>query len=88
MPTLAPDEPFRLSRIAVPAFGPTVLASLGHGAVLPVLALSARELGASVGVAALTVALLGVGQLAGALPSGVLAARIGERRALLVAAAV
>jgi MFS family permease len=88
MPTLAPDEPFRLSRIAVPAFGPTVLASLGHGAVLPVLALSARELGASVGVAALTVALLGVGQLAGALPSGALAARIGERRALLVAAAV
>ena len=88
MPTLAPDEPFRLSRIAVPAFGPTVLASLGHGAVLPVLALSARERGASVGVAALTVALLGVGQLAGALPSGALAARIGERRALLVAAAV
>jgi MFS family permease len=82
------EEPFRLSRIAVPAFGPTVLASLGHGAVLPVLALSARELGASVGVAALTVALLGVGQLAGALPSGALAARIGERRALLVAAAV
>ena len=82
------EESFRLSRIAIPAFGPTVLASLGHGAVLPVLALSARELGASVGVAALTVALLGVGQLVGALPSGSLAARIGERRALLVGAAV
>ena len=82
------EESFRLSRIAVPAFGPTVLASVGHGAVLPVLALSARELGASVGVAALTVALLGVGQLAGALPSGSLAARIGERRALMVAAVV
>jgi MFS family permease len=87
-PTGPAAEPFRLSRIAVPAFGPTVLASLGHGAVLPVLALSARELGASVGTAALTVALLGVGQLAGALPSGSLAARIGERRALMVAAAV
>ena len=82
------EESFRLSRIAIPAFGPTVLASLGHGAVLPVLALSARELGASVGVAALTVALLGVGQLVGALPSGSLAARIGERRALMVGAAV
>ena len=82
------EESFRLSRIALPAFGPTVLASLGHGAVLPVLALSARELGASVGIAALTVALLGVGQLAGALPSGALAARIGERRALMVAAAI
>ena len=82
------EESFRLSRIAVPAFGPTVLASLGHGAVLPVLALTARDLGASVGMAALTVALLGVGQLAAALPSGALAARIGERRALMVAAAV
>ena len=39
------------------------------------------------GVAARTVALLGVGQ-PGALPSGALAARIGEHRALLVAAAV
>ena len=82
------EESFRLSRIAVPAFGPTVLASLGHGAVLPVLALTARDLGASVGMAALTVALLGVGQLAAALPSGALAARIGERRALMVAAVV
>jgi MFS family permease len=88
MPATTPSEPVRLGRIAVPAFGPTVLASLGHGAVLPILALTARELGASVGVAALTVALLGVGQLAGALPSGALAARIGERRALMVAAAI
>lgn len=81
-------EPFLLRRIALPAYGPTVLASLGHGAVLPVLALSARELGASVGVAALTVALLGIGQLAASLPSGALAARIGERRALMVAGVV
>ncbi|HEY7719573.1 MAG TPA: MFS transporter, partial [Pedococcus sp.] len=82
------EESFRLSRIALPAYGPTALASLGHGAVLPVLALSARELGASVGVAALTVALLGIGQLAASLPSGALAARIGERRSLLVAGVV
>lgn len=86
MSSAPPAEPFRLGRIALPAFGPTVLASLGHGAVLPVLALSARDLGASIGTAALVVALLGVGQLAGALPAGSIAARIGERRALLLAA--
>ena len=54
----------------------------------PIIAVSARELGASVGVAALLVAMLGVGQLLGDLPSGALAARIGERRALLVAAVI
>ncbi|WP_246186700.1 MFS transporter [Microlunatus speluncae] len=59
--------------------------SIGSGAILPLVALSARDLGASVGVAALVVALLGIGQLAGDLPAGALAARIGERRALIAA---
>ena len=74
-----------LRPIAVAAYGPTILSSVGTGAVLPVLALTARDLGASVGTAAVVVALLGVGMLAGDLPAGALAARIGERRALLAA---
>lgn len=53
--------------------------------MLPVLALRARELGADVGTAAFVVALLGVGQLVAALPAGALVARIGERRALVLA---
>ncbi|WP_034807784.1 MFS transporter [Intrasporangium oryzae] len=77
-----------LRQVALSAYGPTLLGSTGAGAVSPIIALSARELGASVGVAALVVAALGVGQLLGDLPSGALAARIGERRALLVAAVV
>ena len=75
-----------LRAVAVSAYGPTLLGSTGAGAVSPIIAISARELGASVGVAALLVAAVGVGQLLGDLPSGALAARIGERRALLVAA--
>jgi MFS family permease len=75
----------RLRPIAVAAYGPTILSSVGTGAVLPVLALTARDLGASVGTAAVIVALLGVGMLTGDLPAGALAARIGERRALLAA---
>src|SRR5690242_11205235 len=71
------EAPFSLRAIAVPAFGPTVLAALGQGAVLPVVALRARELGASVGVAAFMVGLVGIGQLCAALPAGAVVSRIG-----------
>ena len=74
--------------IAVSVYGPTILVAVGQGAILPLVALSARELGASVGTAALIVALIGLGQLIGDLPAGALAARIGERRALITACAV
>lgn len=73
---------FRLRDIAVPAYGPSIVEGLGHGAILPIVALHARELGASVGQAALVVALIGIGQLVMSLPAGALVARIGERRAL------
>lgn len=79
------DTPRSLWRIAVPAYGPTVLSATGVGAILPVLALSARDLGASIGTAALVVGLIGVGALIAALPAGTLVARIGERRALVLA---
>ncbi len=86
-PTPTPVEaPFSLRRIAVPAFGPTVLAALGQGAVVPVVALRARELGASVGLAAFMVALTALGQLFAALPAGALVSRFGETRALMAAA--
>jgi MFS family permease len=75
-------------RLAVPVYGPTILISIGEGAVLPIVALSARSLGASVGVAALIVALIGIGQLLGDLPAGAVAARIGEKRALILACAL
>lgn len=78
-------ENFSWRQVAIPVYGPTLLVSIGAGAILPLVALSARELGASLGVAALVVAMLGIGQLVGDLPAGALAARIGERRALILA---
>ena len=75
-------------RLIVPVYGPTMLISIGEGAVLPIVALSARSLGATVGVAALVVALIGIGQLLGDLPAGAIAARIGEKRALILACAL
>jgi MFS family permease len=74
--------------IVITAYGPTVLIATGQGAILPLVALSARALGASVGMAAFIVALIGIGQLVGDLPAGALAARIGEKRALLTACAL
>lgn len=69
--------------IVITAYGPTLLVSIGQGAILPLVALSARALGASVATAAFVVALIGIGQLVGDLPAGALAARIGEKRALI-----
>ncbi|WP_109506623.1 MFS transporter [Nocardioides speluncae] len=75
---------FRLRDLAFAAYAPTVVSTIGHGAVMPVLALRARELGADVGTAALVVALLGIGMLVSSLPAGALVARIGERRTLMI----
>lgn len=73
---------FRFRDIALAAYGPSVVNAIGHGAVMPILALRALELGADVPTAAFVVALLGVGSLVASLPAGALVARVGERRAL------
>lgn len=75
---------FRFRDIALAAYGPSVVSAVGHGAVMPILALRARDLGADVSTAAVVVALMGVGSLLASLPSGALVARIGERRTLTI----
>ncbi len=82
-PGHGPPEEVSWRSLALPAYGPTVLVAIGQGAILPLVALSARDLGASVTVAALVVALAGLGQLVADLPAGALAARVGEQRALV-----
>lgn len=79
---------FRLRDVALTAYGPTIVSSTGHGAVMPILALRARDLGADVSTAALVVALLGIGMLLGSLPAGAIVARIGEARTLFIAGLV
>jgi MFS family permease len=81
-------EDFRLRSVAAAAYGPAALFGLSEGAVLPVVVLSAIDRGASTSTAALIAALLGVGSLAANIPAGMLATRIGERRSMLLAAAV
>ena len=84
----SPDdpEPFNLRSIAVAAFGPTLLFGIGQGAILPVVALSARDLGASVAVAALIVTLIGLGSWFFNLPASLVTLRFGERWSIVGAA--
>jgi MFS family permease len=84
-----PDSPppFSLRGIAVPAFGPALLFSIGQGAILPVVALSARQLGASVAVAALIVTLMGLGSWFFNLPASMITLKFGERWSIVGAAA-
>lgn len=81
-------RPVSLARVAPAVFLPTLIFEIGMGALAPMIALSARGLGASVEMAGLVLALLGIGQILGDVPAGALAARVGDRRAMLLASAV
>jgi len=69
-------------------YAPSLLFAIGQGAVLPVVALTAREAGASVGLAAFAVALRGIGAMAFDVPSGWMIAKFGERRAMVIGTAI
>ncbi|MFT4233621.1 MAG: MFS transporter [Microbacterium sp.] len=74
-----------LRRYAPMIYGPTALYSIGNGSVIPLIPAIARDLGASIPLAALVAAAMVVGQLCGNLPAGWLVSRVGERRAMLTA---
>ncbi len=80
------NEPFSLRRVAVPAFGPSLLFGIGEGAILPVVPLTARTLGASVPEAALLIALIGLGSMFGNIPASIVTMRHGERWTIVAAA--
>ncbi|WP_051442090.1 MFS transporter [Arthrobacter sp. H14] len=80
-------EPFEWRKLAVPVYGPSLLFGLGEGAIFPVIALSARNLGASVAMAALVVTLIGIGSLLTNIPASLITARFGERWAIVGASA-
>jgi MFS family permease len=81
-------HPPTLLSMAPSVYLPAMVFEIGNGAVAPVIAITALDLGASAGTAGLLVALLGIGQLVGDIPAGALAARLGDRRAMVVAGGV
>ncbi len=82
---LSAKPPSGFRELFLPVYLPTFLFAVGQGAVLPVIALFARELGASVAVAGLIVALRGIGTMAFDIPAGMLVSRFGERNAMVIA---
>jgi MFS family permease len=84
----ASAAPLTLKSIAPSVFLPAMVYEIGNGATAPVIALTALQLGASPGTAGFMLALLGVGQILGDIPASALADRIGDRRAMMLAAGV
>ena len=86
-PTSAATRPASpMGQVARGVYAPALVFEIGVGAIVPIIPLSAVHLGGNLAVAGLLVAMLGVGQIAGDVPAGALAARIGDRRAMLIAA--
>jgi len=77
---------FSFRSIALPALLPTLLFSIGEGAIIPVIPVAADNLGASLAVSAVIASMIMLGQLFGDVPSGWIVARIGERNAMIYAA--
>ncbi|MFF3029102.1 MFS transporter [Microbacterium sp. NPDC057944] len=67
---------------------PTLLFSLGEGAVIPLIPVVAASMGADIALAALISSALVVGQLCGNLPAGWAVARIGERMTMVTGGVV
>ncbi len=64
---------------------PMLVYEIGHGAVMPVIALVALDAGASTTVAGLMLAAIGIGTILGDVPAAWLADRVGEKGAMLAA---
>lgn len=82
------NSSFSLRGIAVAAFGPSLLFGIGEGAIFPIIALSAKELGASIALSGFIVSLIGIGSLLGNIPAAIITTRYGERRSMIGAAAL
>lgn len=76
-----PDEP-TLGSLVLTVYLPTLLFGMGQGAVVPVIALTATDLGASAAVAGAAVAVRGLGTMLFDIPAGAIIERLGERRAM------
>lgn len=82
------ERPFQVRSLTTSVYVPNFLFAIGQGAAIPVIALLALDLGASPALAGAIVALRGIGTMVFDVPAGVLVARFGERRAMVMATAL
>src|SRR5215471_14074668 len=81
-------EVFQLRSLIYTVYIPTILFSIGEGAVIPVIPLFARELGSSVAAASLVVAMRGLGQLVFDMPAGIAVSKWGDKGAMVAGTAL
>lgn len=82
------ERPFSFRSVALAAFLPTLLFSIGEGAIIPIIPVAAGNLGASLAMAGFIASMVMLGELAGDIPSGWVVSRVGERTSMIGAAAV
>jgi MFS family permease len=75
-------RPVSLGDLGMSVYLPTLLFAVGQGAVIPIVALAAKDLGASVAVAGLIAAARNIGVLSFDVPAGWLVTRFGEKKAM------
>jgi len=84
----ATTKDFKISSLSFPVFTPSLLFGIGEGSLLPIIPASAQALGASLPTAGIITGLVMVGTLVADIPAARLINSIGERKAMLSAAAV
>ncbi|TFD69921.1 MFS transporter [Cryobacterium gelidum] len=82
------QRPLNLRAIALTAFLPTLLFSVGEGAIIPLIPLVANDLGATLAIAGVIAAMIMLGELVGDIPSGWVVSRIGERNSMIWASVI
>ncbi len=84
MTTAGPDQkPFTIRSLTFSVYLPSFLFAIGQGAIFPIVPLFAKDLGASLAIAGLIVAVRGIGILIMDLPGGIFVARFGEKAGML-----
>ncbi|WP_154795555.1 MFS transporter [Occultella kanbiaonis] len=81
--TPTPEHTTSLRTMIPGVYLPSLLFEIGVGAMLPLIAVTAIGLGADLATAALVAALLPIGQILADVPAGMLAARFGDRKAMI-----
>lgn len=86
-PSEAQETDF-LRHLFIPVYLPAILFATGEGALIPVVPLTARALGANMATAGIISGLLMIGVVIGDLPSGFVVAKWGETFAMRLAATI
>jgi MFS family permease len=80
------ERPFSIRSVALAAFLPTLMFSVGEGAIIPIIPIAAHNLGASLALAGFIASMIMLGELVGDIPSGWVVSRFGERTSMIWAA--